>query len=165
MVATADTTVWNCVRDYWRLEITAAPLQTERTLIGLRGRRITTEPYCPPIVMDLTALERLNWTFQAAIAVVAGFQVTGIRDHASRLPTRELLARCCGPFYQLEIHATVVRGAIESVELELIVPLAGGRPVVALIDADIEAFAADLDDALVAMNDRPTNANGRPRPS
>jgi hypothetical protein len=115
--------------------------------------------------MDTAALERLNWTFQSARAVVAGFRLTGIRDHVSRFPTRELLARCNGAFYQLEIHATVAAGNIESVELELFVPLAGGRPIVHLIDADIEVFAADLTESLAAMNGRPANTNGRPEPS
>jgi hypothetical protein len=165
MMATTDGTVWNCMRDYWRLEIAAAPLHTTRQLVALRGRRRTTEAYSPPVVMDAAALERLSWTFQSAIAVAAGFQLTGIRDHESRLPTRELLARCQGPFYQLEIHATVVTGNIESVELELFVPLVGGRPVVHLIDADIEVFAADLTEALAAMTGRSAKTNGRRAPS
>jgi hypothetical protein len=165
MVAIGDRTIWSCVRDYWRLEIVAAPLQTDRKLISLAGRRRTTEAYSPPIVMDAAALERLSWTFQSAIAVATGFQATGIRDCVSRFPTRHLLARCHGAFYELEIHGTAVDGDIESVELALSVPKVGTRPVVHLIDADIEVFAADLIETLEVMKDHCTHTNGRRRPS
>lgn len=165
MVSIGDRTIWSCVRDYWRLEIVAAPLQSDRRLISLRGRRRTTEAYTAPIVMDTAALERLSWTFQSAIAVVAGFQATGIRDCPSRYPTRQLLARCHGAFYELEIYGTAIDGNIESVELTLAVPATNGRSIVQLLDADIEVFAADLIDALEVMNGRCTHADGRSRPS
>jgi hypothetical protein len=165
MVGIADKTIWNCVRDYWRLEIVAAPLQSDRRLISLRGRRRTTEAYSSPLVMDTESLERLSWTFQSAIAVVTGFQATEIRDCRTRFPTRHLLARCHGAFYELEIHGTAVDGDIESVELALSVPKAGSRPLVQLIDADIEVFAADLVEALEVMQDRCAHVNGRRRPS
>ena len=157
MVAMAEETVLSCVRDYWRLEVIRAPMQTDRRLASVRGRRRTTEAYGAPLVMDTTALERLSRSFQSAIAVATGFQAAGIREHRSRFPTRELLARCYGAFYQLEIRGTAVAGDIESVELALIVPTTGNRPVVHLIDADIEVFAADLMEALEVMKGRCTH--------
>lgn len=165
MVAIVEEAIWNCVRDYWRLEVIRAPFERDRRLVSVRGRRRTTEAYGAPLVMDTTALERLTRSFQAAIAVATGFQATGIRDHRSRFPTRVQLARCYGAFCQLEIHGTAVAGDIESVELSLTVPKAGSRPVVHLIDADIEVFAADLVEALELMRSRGTHPDGRRYPS
>lgn len=154
MVTTRDGRIWDCVRDYWRLEITRAPLPAERLLVSLRGRRRTTEPYCRPVVLDGAVLERLNRGIQSAMAVIAGFQATGILDCRSTFPRRLVLARCYGPFYELEIIGTIVARDIESVELAVTVPAAAGRPVVHLIDADIELFAADFADASEKMNGR-----------
>jgi hypothetical protein len=98
MVAIADETVWTCIRDYWRLEVVRAPLPACRLLVSLAGRRRTSETFGPPLVMDAAALARLSRSFQSAVAVAAGFQATGIRDHRSHFPTRELLARCLGAF-------------------------------------------------------------------
>ena len=165
MMAITEEAIWNCVRDYWRLEVIRAPVERDRRLASVRGRRRTTEAYGAPIVMDTTALERLSRSIQSAIAVATGFQATGIRDHRSRIPTRVLLARCYGVFYQLEIHGTAVAGDIESVELTLIVPATGNRPVVHLMDADIEVFAADLIEALEVMKGRRTHPDGRRYPS
>lgn len=115
--------------------------------------------------MDHAAMERLNWSFQSAIAVIAGFQVTGIQDCQSRLPTRFVLARCFGAFYEIEIFGTIAAGHIESVELVVTVPATAGRPVVHLIDADIEVFAADLADTREVVRGRCNHTDGPSSPS
>lgn len=152
MVSTLETSIWDRVRDYWRLEITRIPAQDDGLLVSLRGRRRTAEPYGVPVVMDRAALERIVWAFQSATAVIAGVWATGVRDCQSSSTTKLVLARCSGAFYEIEIICSVVAGYIESVELMVTVPAVGARPVVHLIDEDINVFAADLADAREEMN-------------
>lgn len=163
MATVTNEPVWSCRRDYWELEVVRVLLVPGRRLARIRARRRTTEALGPPLVVDHAALERLSWSFQSALAVVAGFRAVGVHDCPGRFPTRIHLARCAGALYELDIHGTAVASQVESVELVLTVPDAGSRPVVELIEADIEAFAADLVEMLQEMTGRSANANGRLR--
>ncbi len=161
MATITDEPVWSCRRDYWQLKVVHVLLLPGRQLASIRARRRTTEAFGPPLVVDRAALERLSWSFQSALAVVAGFRAVGVHDCPGRFPSRVHLARCAGAFYQLDIHGTAVASQVESVELVLTVPAAGSQPVVELIDGDIEAFAADLAEMLGAMAGWHAHANGR----
>ncbi len=152
MVTIAQQTVWTCRRDYWRLDVFETGTEDDGRLASLCGRRQNNDPFWAPVVMDVGALARFGASLLSAATVVAGFQVGGVSDCRNPVPTRLFLAKCCGAFYELEIHGVVRAGTLESAELLAVLPAAHRRPVVWMGDNDLELFCADIATALAAMD-------------
>jgi hypothetical protein len=153
MTSSRNVTVAKAVyRDYWRLEITSAPSGAPRLLV-MAGRRRTTEPFWPPLGLPLNETGRIL----AAVGKAAqlGDQISGDRTgQAPMFPAHEVMAICRGPFYVIELAETTLGLDKASVLFTLLQTRGAIRPVLYLIDDELQEFLADLEKLVPSVEPR-----------
>ena len=144
MIAENKNSLHRLGREYWRITLTADPLDGLPKNVHIEGRRRNTEIFWPEFLLPAQEFHRLLTSVGNAAILTEGYRWTNTFSTPPIYPHAETLAICCGPFYTLELSESMCGNLVPTISMTIMACESPARPFLYLIDDEIAWFLADL---------------------